>query len=137
MALSFLPSAYVAVDGTNYFGAGRHPDTQITLDRSGGTRPNGDFDKRYIPGDDQNGVFGPYYFTELYGRDSLLIPVGRVFNYDYHIKKDTFPSDKLTVQWAIGADECINSFHTIKYFLNDSLLTEYSGQEQANIVILQ
>lgn len=133
---------YQTQDGTNYiqnvYNAG---NLQVTADYSGGDRTNGGFDERFRPGTNGTGQFGPFYYTERYIDSVTNLPLlstySRIIRHDYYILKDTFGTDKLSVEFWISTDNCNTKWESIRYFLNDEELTEYDMQENADIVIVE
>jgi hypothetical protein len=89
-----------------------------------------------------NGVLGPFAYTEAYtdpGTRSvnldLLLGEDQVF--DYYIKKDTFGIDTFTLRYLLISDECRSYWSNIEYSFNGEVLSQYSGQRQAEIVITE
>lgn len=133
---------YQTQDGRNYVQEIYNPaNLQVTIDYTGGERTNGGFDDRLRPGTNAEGTFGPFNYTERYidsvSNKPLLTTFSKLISHDYYIKKDTFGTDKLTVQFWLATDNCNTKWESIRYFLNDQELPEYDMQENPEIVIVE
>lgn len=133
---------YETEGGRNYVQEIYNPSNlQVTIDYSGGESTSGNFDERLRPGTNADGQFGPFFFTDIYIDSVTNLPLlstySRLIAQDYYIKKDTFGTDKLTVQFWISTDACNTKWESIRYFLNDEELPEYDMQENPNIVIVE
>ncbi len=132
---------YVTSSGTNYLNSIYNKNNiSVYADYDGGTRPNPDF-TQIIPGYAE-GKFGPFGYTERYiipetGQANTVLLLGNTIRQDYYMDKDTFGTDKFTVEFLLAADECNTFWSLIKYYHNDVHLPEYDGQEQPNIKIVE
>lgn len=135
---------YVTPEDTNYIQRLYNlSNVQVTIDYTGGERVNGGFDERLRAGEAVNDQFqfGSFNFTERYIDSVTNLPLltvySRIVRHDYFIKKDTFGTDKLSVEFWIDNNECENTWRSVEYFLNDSLLEAYTDDQFANIIIVE
>jgi hypothetical protein len=132
---------YLDPDGTNYLNSiYNRANLTVYADFDGGTRPSPEF-VRFDPGY-ENGKFGPFRYTEAFYDSATFTPnplpiQGRAVRYDYYIEKDTFGTDKFTVEFRLAADECGYYWAYIRYFRNDEPLPEYENEYRANIQIIE
>jgi hypothetical protein len=135
----FFTVTYLTPAGENYLEEVYNPaNIVVFLDTTGGQSASPRFEA-IRPGYN-NGKFGPFFFTERFvspidnGVNQALL-LGKRFNYDYYIKKDTFGIDTLKVSFLLEADECHFYWRDISYSVNGIPLIQNFGQQQADIVI--
>ena len=136
----FFTVEYRDPSGTNYLDIYDPNGLIVFLDTAGGESRNPNFE--LIKPGYANGKFGPFNFTERYVdpvRENLnsALLFGNQFKFDYYIKKDTFGQDTFSVHFLMGVDECRFYWKSIDYFLNGEPLPQYSGQKQAEIIIIE
>lgn len=137
----YFTVAYQNETGDNYLDGGYQlSNVEVFIDSTGGLseRP------RYvrIQEDLSDGVFGPFFFTDDYIDPATLQPnlpvfTNRPIQFDYFFKKDTFGIDTLRVSFQVNASECATSWTYLHYILNGDTLEQYSGQTEAEIVVVE
>ncbi|MDX2282787.1 MAG: hypothetical protein NW241_01435 [Bacteroidia bacterium] len=141
VADAFFTVTYQRPDGTNYLTSIYNPDGIVVfLDSTGGARPNPRYE--LIRPGYADGSFGPFRFTADFvspadNSVNLTQLFGRVFQYDYYLKKDTYGLDTLRVRFVLGVDECRYFWQSIQYFRNGDPLTAYENNPAAAIVVVE
>lgn len=136
----FFTVQYQDPSGVNYLDIYNPAGIVVFVDTAGGESPNPKFE--LISPGYEDGKFGPFHFTEKFidlASNDINLPLlfERPLSFDYYIKKDTYGQDTLTVSFLLSVDECNYDWSYINYFLNGDPLPQYSGQAQANIVIVE
>ena len=90
----------------------------------------------------KDGKFGPFFFTEAFVdpasfkiNDPRLL--GRRFRYDYYIKKDTYGTDVIRVDFLYQPNECARKWEVLDYYFNGELQANFSQQRQVELVITE
>jgi hypothetical protein len=68
---------------------------------------------------------------------NTLVLLGRTLRYDYYIEKDTYGTDKFTVEFLLALGDCNEYWASIRYYRNDELMPEYNDQFNPEIVIVE
>lgn len=128
-------------DGRNYLtDIYNKANVAVYADFDGGSRPNiqyTDIEPGY-----EGKKFGPFRFTEMFYdsanfQANTVALLGRTIRYDYYIEKDTYGTDKFTVEFLLALGDCNEYWANIKYYLNDEILDDYTGQFNPEIVIVE
>ncbi len=114
-------------------------NVEVFIDSSGG---EGEPQFYRLQEDLADGVFGPFYYMDDYLDPATRKPyvslfANRPIRFDYYFRKDTFGIDTLQLSYFVEADDCGNRWTYIYYALNGDTLSQYTGQKEAEIVIVE
>ncbi len=132
---------YKTPDGENYLKSiYNKANITVYVDFDGGERPNIQY-TRIEPGYADN-KFGPFHYTEKFYdstnfKANPVALLGRTYRYDYYIEKDTYGTDKFTVEFLLALGDCNEYWASIKYYRNDEHLSAYDGQFNPAIEIVE
>jgi hypothetical protein len=135
----FFTVTYLDPTGTNYLESVYNlSNVVVWVDTTGGENPS----LELISPGYADGKFGPFNYSERFIDPRTDLPnlfqlLGRMHRFNYHMKKDTFGTDVFTVEFRLDADECNQYWSLIKYYRNGVELTEYAGNQFADIVIVE
>lgn len=136
-----LTVEYRKPNGQNYLQTVWNPNQAYAyLDTTGGVDPVPSLEV-FRPGH-ENGKFGPFSITDRFinpATDQVngVALYGTLYRFNYHLVKDFDGEDILTVEFFYEINQCNRQWKFIRYYLNDSLLPEYTDQRQVAITIVE
>ncbi|RMG27047.1 MAG: hypothetical protein D6730_07980 [Bacteroidetes bacterium] len=127
--------------GDNYLDKVYNPSNVVVyMDPSGGKDPVPNF--VLVQPAFEEGKFGPFRFTADFidpatQQLNTIKLYGQAYKFDYYIKKDTYGTDTISVEFLMQVDECNNSWRYIRYAINGIPQPNLEMNQQAEIVIVE
>lgn len=132
---------YEDADGKNYLtDIYNKANLAVYVDFDGGTRPNIQY--TLIEPGYAGKTFGPFRYTDMFYDSAnfnanTIVLLGRTYRYDYYIEKDTYGTDKFTVEFLLALGDCSEYWARIRYYRNDELMPAYNDQFNPEIEIVE
>lgn len=126
----YLKVTYVDTAGNNYINSIYNlPNVSVLFSDEKGR--NGTF--RPYAEDFSDGAFGPFEYTVTPTPAKLSV----YYDYWYILNKDTYGTDTFRVVFYPNVDECKEFWGKIEYYKNGDLMADLSGNEIADVTIVE